>query len=379
MRFAVFHAVAALWVLWRFVLPLPIAGRTKLAGFLVTLCIAFFPAATVLFFGGLLSPELPAWVLIVGNGAEFALVSLAGLTFLREIIIFFAVLAGRSGERTHRFVQQNRRVALGMIGLSAGLSVFGLYEGVRVPGVKRLPMPIRDLPEGLEGMTIVQLSDIHASSLLRAPHIRALVERVNALEPDLIVITGDLVDGTVPSRVEDVAPLAQLRARCGVLCAEGNHEHYIDYEGWMAHFRTLGLPFLRNEWRAVERGGETLIVAGVTDPWAKRFGRPLPDPVRAFAGAPEKGPRLLLSHQPKPARRYDEAVRFDVMLSGHTHGGQLLGMDYSVSLLNATFVRGWYRLSRALLYVHSGSGVWNGFPVRVGVPSEITLFTLTRA
>ena len=97
-----------------------------------------------------------------------------------------------------------------------------------------------------------------------------------------------------------------------------------------------------------------------------------------FAGAPEKGPRILLSHQPKHARKYDEAVRFDLQLSGHTHGGQLFALTELVAILNAAFVRGWYALKHARLYVHSGSGVWNGFPVRVGVPSEIAVFTLSR-
>lgn len=102
------------------------------------------------------------------------------------------------------------------------------------------------------------------------------------------------------------------------------------------------------------------------------------DPIKAFAGAPEKGPRILLSHQPKHARKYDEAVRFDLQLSGHTHGGQLFALTELVAILNAAFVRGWYALKHARLYVHSGSGVWNGFPVRVGVPSEIAVFTLSR-
>lgn len=94
----------------------------------------------------------------------------------------------------------------------------------------------------------------------------------------------------------------------------------------MKKIPSLGIRLLRNEWRAVEHNGATLVVGGVTDPWARRFGRELPDPIKAFAGAPEKGPRILLSHQPKHARKYDEAVRFDLQLSGHTHGGQLFAL-----------------------------------------------------
>ncbi len=377
-RFAIFHAVCALWVLWRFWIPMKAPRAVKVAGFVATLLIAAFPAVTATFFGGLVSPELPAWVLATGNGCVFALTVLAFLTLLREVVIFISVMAGRSGESVHQFVQKDRRVAIAMTAAAVGVSAFALREGIRVPSVKEMQLPLDNLPSSLEGMRIVQLSDLHASALLRAPHMKDLVAKVNSLTPDLIVITGDLVDGEVNVRAEDVAPLAGLRARHGVIAVEGNHEHYIDYDGWMKKIPTLGIRLLRNEWVSVEHNGASLVVGGVTDPWAKRFGRELPDPVKAFSGAPEDSPRILLSHQPKHARKYDAAVRFDVQLSGHTHGGQLFGLDEFVAILNATFVRGWYALKHAKLYVHSGSGVWNGFPVRLGVPSEIAVFTLVK-
>lgn len=162
MRFAIFHAVCALWVLWRFWLPMNAPRVVKVAGFVVTLLIAAFPAVTATFFGGLVSPELPAWVLAAGNGCVFALTVLAGLTLLREVVIFLSVLAGRSGERMHRFVQKDRRVAIGMTAAAVGISAFGLRQGLRVPCVKEMTVPIEDLPAGLEGMRIVQLSDLHA-------------------------------------------------------------------------------------------------------------------------------------------------------------------------------------------------------------------------
>jgi predicted MPP superfamily phosphohydrolase len=146
----------------------------------------------------------------------------------------------------------------------------------------------------------------------------------------------------------------------------------------MRRYAEMGMTVLKNSWVAIKRNGASLVIGAVTDPWARRFGREEPDPVKAFAGAPEEGPRILLSHQPKYAKKFEQAVRFDVQLSGHTHGGQIRGMDEAVSILNGTFVRGWYRLSHSLLYVHSGSGLWNGFPIRLGVPSEIAFFTLRR-
>lgn len=379
MRFALFYLAVTVWVLWRFLKPMHVAKRYKWMGLVVILTIASFSFVSSAFFGGLLSPELPPWVLIVGHGAEFALLALGVMTLIREAVIFFCVLGGRSFRPAKRMIQRDRRVAIGMMIASVGLAAVGVREGIRVPDVTRSDVPIDDLPPAFEGFKVVQLSDLHASALLTEPHVEALVERVNALEPDLILITGDLVDGTVEHRLKDTAPLAKLRAEHGVLACEGNHEHYMDYDGWIRRFRELGIDLLRNESRTIVHQGAALTVGGVTDPWAKRFGRELPDVQKAFASAPADGPRILMAHQPKPARQYDEAVRLDLILSGHTHGGQLYGMDMAVAVLNATFVRGWYRLRRSRLYVHSGSGLWNGFPVRLGVPSEIALFCLTRS
>ena len=378
MRFAIFHALCALWVIWRFWLPLRVSQTLKLSGVIVTILITLFPAVTATFFGGLISPEVPAWVLIIGNGATFTLVLLSLLTLCREVIIFASVLAGRSGERTHQLVQKDKRVALGMTLASVTLATLGLREGIKVPDVHEMTLPIKDCPKAFEGFRIVQLSDLHASALLCEPHMAALVEKVNALHPDLIVITGDIVDGEVAARDKDVAPLAKLKAPYGVIAVEGNHEHYVDYEGWMKKLPTLGMTVLRNECITLHRDGATLTIGGVTDPWGRRFGRMLPDPVKAFEKAPENGPRILLSHQPKYANDFDDAVHFDVQLSGHTHGGQVYGLDKGVAILNHMFVRGWYQLNRAVMYVHPGSGLWNGFPIRLGVPAEIALFTVKK-
>ncbi len=378
MRFTIFYTLCALWVIWRFWFPLRVSQLFKLSGLIVTILVALFPAATTIFLGGLTSPEVPAWVLILGNGATFTLFLLALLTLCREVIIFASVLAGRTGERVHQLVQKDKRVALGMTLTSATLAILGVREGIKVPDVHEMTLPIKDCPKSFEGFRIVQLSDLHASALLREPHMAALVEKVNALHPDLIVITGDIVDGKVTARDKDVAPLAKLKAPYGVIAVEGNHEHYVDYEGWMKKLPTLGMTVLRNDCITLHRDGATLTIGGVTDPWGRRYGRTLPDPVKAFEKAPENGLRILLSHQPKYANDYDNAVRFDVQLSGHTHGGQLYGLDKGVAILNHMFVRGWYQLNRAVMYVHPGSGLWNGFPIRLGVPAEIALFALKK-
>ncbi|WP_443743552.1 metallophosphoesterase [Sutterella sp.] len=386
MRFAVFHLLMAVWVLWRFVAPLRIARGPKIVLAAVVAAAALFSTFTVFFAGGLLSPELPRWALIAGNFGEAVLLFLCVLTALREILILVAVLAGRSGEKLHDAVQKSRRSALLMGAASIGLGACGIAKGIEVPEVRRHTARIKDLPLELEGFEFVQLSDLHASALLTEPYAEALVERVNSLNPQLVLITGDFVDGTVERREKDVAPFAKLRARSGVFGCEGNHEHYGDYERWIAKIESLGIRVLRNEHAVVTVEGRNgrpaqLTLGGVCDPMAERFGRELPDVQKTFAGAPDAGkvPRILLAHQPKLFPRYREKESFALQLSGHTHGGQILGMDRAVAIINGTFVRGFYRRpDGTLMYVHPGSGLWNGFPIRVGVPSEIALIRLAR-
>ncbi|MDO5530872.1 metallophosphoesterase [Sutterella sp.] len=387
MRFSLFHFIMAAWVLWRFVLPLDVPRNVKRALAALTLFCAFFSTFSTLFGGGLVSPELPRWLLIAGNYGEGVLLFLCALTLLREAVIFFSVLAGRSGEKVHDAVQKSRRTAIGMGLASAALALYGENRGIEVPEVRRHVIPVKDLPEALEGFEIVQLSDTHCSAMMYEPWTRAMVERINALNPELVVITGDFVDGMVERRERDVAPFAELRARSGVWGCEGNHEHYGDYDAWIAKLKSLGIRLLQNEHAVVDvrgKGGAPaqIVLGGVRDPMAQRFGRILPDARATFEGAPaaDEVPRILLAHQPGYFKQYLAETDFALQLSGHTHGGQILGMDLLVGLMNRTYVRGLYEGPRgARLYVHPGSGLWNGFPMRVGVPSEIALLELRRA
>lgn len=386
MRFSVIQLLMALWVLWRLVAPMR-AGRgvkAVLGGLVVAA--ALFSSVTTLFFGGLLSPELPRAVLVAGNFGEGIVLFLAGLTLLREAVILGTVLAGRSGERMHDAVQKDRRVVLTLGVAGAGLAATAVAGGVGVPEVRRHVARIPDLPEALEGFEFVQLSDVHCSALLTEPWTEELVRRVNALDPALVLMTGDFVDGTVERRERDIAPLAHLRAKYGVWGCEGNHEHYGDHDAWIRKIRSLGIRLLMNGHAVIEvgtpRGRGRICLAGVCDPMAEHFGREMPDVRRAFEGAPAPGAalRILLAHQPKYFPDYRREAPFALQLSGHTHGGQIIGMDRAVGIMNATYVRGFYSdPSGALLYVHPGSGLWNGFPFRLGVPSEIALIRLERA
>ncbi|HET9449305.1 MAG TPA: metallophosphoesterase, partial [Aggregicoccus sp.] len=201
-----------------------------------------------------------------------------------------------------------------------------------------------------------------------------VVAQVNALSPDLVAVTGDLVDGSVRALQQEVAPLAGLRAPLGVFYVTGNHEYYHGGEAWAAEVRRLGLTVLHNAHCVVERGGARLTVAGVTDYDAGRIDPGHASrPDLALAGAPEGVPRLLLAHQPRTAAQA-QGLGVDLQLSGHTHGGQMFPFMFFVRLQQPV-VQGLKTLYGTRVYTSRGTGYW-GPPLRLGPAPEITELTL---
>ena len=220
----------------------------------------------------------------------------------------------------------------------------------------------------------MQVSDLHVGPTIGAEFARGVVQTVNDLAPDLIALTGDFVDGTVEHLSEGIAPLADLQAPEGVYFVTGNHEYYSGPVAWCRKMKELGFEVLLNSHEVVLRGAAKLLVAGVTD---YRAARMLPshrsDPAAAVAGAPDCDAKILLAHQPKSCTAA-EPHGFDLQLSGHTHGGQIFPWNFLV-WISQPFTNGLYPFGRGWIYVNPGTGYW-GPPMRVGVPSEVTLLTL---
>ena len=265
--------------------------------------------------------------------------------------------------------------AIGILALCVALSSWGSYSALSQPGVYQLEVRIKNLPQGLDGFTIAQLSDIHASALLDRDRLVNIVEKTNALKPDLIAVTGDIVDGKTEARFQDVLPLKELKAPYGVFAVEGNHEHYVEYDAWMEAFPKLNLIVLHNSHQILNVRGSALAVVGITDPMAVRYHREVPDIKKAMQGIPTGITAILLSHQVKYSREYAQ-YPIALQLSGHTHGGQIFGMHWLAQIINKGFVKDKYQIGDMLLYVNRGTGLWYGFPIRLGIPSEITLMTL---
>lgn len=259
------------------------------------------------------------------------------------------------------------------VGLCAG--AYGVASAIGTVAVKRVAITLNRLPRSMSGFKMVQLSDVHVGPLIGRRWLEQVVARVNALEPDAVVITGDLVDGSVRNLRDHVAPLADLRAKHGVFFVTGNHEYYSGVDAWLTELRRLGIRPLRNERVPIGDEDESFDLAGVDD-W-RAFGRGHgADLARAVAGRDERRELVLLAHQPKQVRQAAEHG-VGLQLSGHTHGGQIFPWSFFVRL-EQPYIAGLFRVRETQLYVSCGTGFW-GPPMRVGAPAEITLLTLESA
>ncbi|MFC0337771.1 hypothetical protein SAMN05421848_1436 [Kushneria avicenniae] len=367
-----FHLVAALpWgvVVLRYLLPLTAPFWIKLVLALALLIVAKQHLISRWLTGSIFSPDIPRPLSMVMNALFGALVLLAVFQLLLDLIMILTMLV----KQQRMAAPLAARYVIGLLAL--GLGIWGVQQAARVPPVKDIEVAIPGLAPQFEGYRIVQLTDLHISGLFPEDWTRAVVERTNALDKDAILITGDLMDGTLENRRDDVAPLAGLRAADGVFVIPGNHEYYFGYEPWMQRYASLGMQRLSNSHALIERDGALLAIAGVTDPAGVSRGLPGPDVAAAVAGVPDDVPIILMDHQPKNAR---EAAREGValQLSGHTHGGMIVGMDRIVARANNGFVSGRYGVDDMTLYVSNGTALWMGFALRLGRPSELTRITL---
>ncbi len=375
MRFVVVYTVLVLIIALRGIWPAVKARKARLWLLVCVIPGGLFPYVTRFIGGSMVAPELPTVVMVVGDFLQNFTLILAVLVILREMCSFFLRILGLP----LNVLAQSRYVWTVLLAASLGLNIYGEHHALYALKTVHVDVEMPGLPAKMDGLRVAVISDLHVSDLFKTDRIRTVVSRVNALNVDIVVVTGDIVDGTVERRAEDVRPLSELRAKYGVFGVEGNHEHYIDYDGWRGFLPTLGMRMLFNEHELVQTPGGELVVAGLTDNRAGHFDREMPDLNKALAGAPDGKPVLLLVHQPRSAANY--ADRVGLMISGHTHGGQV-GLLYPVvSKLNNGFVSGLYDVKGSgggvmKLYVTPGTDVWNGFALRIGTTGEVTLLQL---
>jgi hypothetical protein len=301
------------------------------------------------------------------------LTALLATELIRLFVLGAAHVAGRPFGIEQR-VLLGRVLAAAVLALGVGSAVWGRIAARGPASPVELKVELSRLPATMSGFRIVQLTDLHVGDSLDGRWLARVVEQTNSLAPDLVAITGDLVDGSVAELGPEVAVLSQLRAKHGVFFVTGNHEYYSNAVEWCDELTRLGIRVLRNERVTLGTGAATFDLAGVDDYKAHEFGHGHgADLARALAGRDATRPVVLLAHQPLAVR---EAATHgvDLVLSGHTHGGQIWPWHHFV-LLQQPVVRGLHHFGETQIYVSSGTGYW-GPPVRLFAPAELTKLVL---
>ncbi len=348
-----------------------------------------------------LAPHWPAAVTVIGSA--FALVALIGFplamwkghgkahrdrlavlgdtwlgilwqlftwTVLGEILDLVLALSGVDAPGRQRWVAG---VVLVWVAL---LCSWGMWQARRIPPVRTVEITLPRLGAGLDGLRLVMITDTHFGPINRARWSAGVIERANALNPDIFAHAGDLTDGSVDQRSEQVAPLGGATATLARVYITGNHEYMSGASDWVAHMDGLGWTVLHNRNIVLERGGSSLVVAGIDDLTAKGSGVPghAADLPGALAGIDPDLPIVLLAHQPKSVR-LSAPAGVDLQLSGHTHGGQMWPFHLLVRAEQGALAGLSRHGERTMLYTSRGSGFW-GPPFRIFAPNEITLLIL---
>jgi len=273
-----------------------------------------------------------------------------------------------------RFLIQSAH--FGVLGAAASVSAYGFLESHSRPRLERVDIPLPNLPPAFEGFRILQFTDLHVGPTIKQSYVESVVEQIALLSADAIVFTGDLVDGSVGWLRDDVSPIAQLSAPSGKFFITGNHEYYSGVGPWVREVERLGYQTLINQHHLIANGEAQLILAGVTDYGGGQFDPShRSSPEKSLEGAPANVTKILLAHQPRSVFSA-ASLKFDLQISGHTHGGQFFPLNFLVGL-NQPYISGLHRHDDTWIYVSRGTGYW-GPPLRLGIPPEITIFRLTR-
>ncbi len=253
--------------------------------------------------------------------------------------------------------------------VATSLSARSIYEAKHV-NLERVNIKIKNLKKPYK---IVQLSDIHIGGLIDKEFVKNIVNRVNILDPDLVVITGDLVDINIKHAQTTLDELKSLNSKYGTFFIVGNHEYFHNITEIIKVVKALGIRVLENENVYIGNENEGFNLAGVYDIFGYKVKTHIPDINKALKHLKDS-PTILLAHQPRYIEEVNDSV--DLILSGHTHGGQLYPFKFLVKIIQP-YISGLHQHNKELqIYVNKGTGFW-GPPMRLGASSEITLINLS--
>ena len=350
----------------------------------------------VYFFIFLLSmlPLLPILLRYTGNEARIIdRISFVGYTSLGFFVLSFMILifkdlfiqvveACEYLFRSQNIVDNSKRtfikksLSIGAIGISSSGTIYGFYSSRKGPTVIEQDIFIKNLPASYENFTIAQISDMHVGPTIKKKYVEVVQKKVENINPNLIAVTGDLVDGSVKHLSKELEPFKDMIAEYGTFFVTGNHEYYSGVDTWLEETDRLGMINLINENKVLSKGGENIAIVGITDFRAHQIkSEHRSNPKKAINNLDAGMTKIMLAHQPNSIYSVHDAG-VDLQLSGHTHGGQFWPFHYPTKLANA-YLAGHYNHHGTQIYVNRGTGYW-GPPLRLGVPAEITVIRLKK-
>ena len=355
--------------------------------------ISSFVAYAITFFLGFL-PLLP--IILRINGYESKLIdkiSLIGYTSLGFFTLSFTFLLFKDflfqlvsfinnifndqqivDESKRDFIKKS--VSIGIIGLTGSATAYGFYKARKGPHVIKENIFLKNLPSEFENYKIAQISDLHVGPTIKRPYVEKVFDTIANVNPDMLAVTGDLVDGSVENLRSDLEPFKDMIARDGTFFVTGNHEYYSGVDRWLDETDRLGMTNLINSKTIIERQGSEICIAGITDFRAHQIKKShRSNPKSALNNVRKNVPKIVLAHQPNSIFSVHDAGA-DLQLSGHTHGGQFVPFNFPTKLANA-YLSGLYNHEGTQIYVNRGTGYW-GPPLRLGIPSEVTEITLKK-
>ena len=250
------------------------------------------------------------------------------------------------------------------------ISLYGLYEGVRVPDVRNIEIAIKDLPEELEGLTLVQLSDLHIGPSFDKEWLEKVIDKVEDINADYVFITGDMVDGPTRLLRDRFTPLTRIKDNLYVVY--GNHDYYSGINSWKAVYKALKINTLLDERIILEKNGKKVSIIGFND---YSFGGNRDYNINSFGENIEADLVIGLSHQPLLTYKLRD-LPVDLMLSGHTHGVQFFLIFYPAMKANKDLRSGKYIINDTILHINEGPGLRGGMSFRIGKKGEISQITL---
>lgn len=302
-----------------------------------------------------------------------------GFAWMGFVLLFFAAsLASAAVSGVGHFLPNSlangiRSIGIGFFAVALLGGIWGLVSAARDPRIHEIELRLAGLPSAFDGYRIAHITDTHIGPILRRDWTESLARRVDSANADLVVHTGDLVDGSLAHLAHSVEPLRNVSGADGKVFVTGNHESYSGLLEWSAYARELGYTVLENGHFPIVRGKDSLVVAGVTDHHEGRHvPHRAPDPRKAFTGSPE-GFRILLAHQPVQALSA-QGLKIGLQLSGHTHGGQIWPFHHLVRLVQPV-VSGLGQVGDVPVFVSNGAGYW-GPPMRLFAPNEVPILVL---